>query len=284
MICERVPENYNWIIKSSYPSDETSIIKKQLEDTKEFILIKGKTDIVGIVGLKKEMKEKIYIYISVLAVASIKNRSDTVLCLINKAKDLAKEMGFAEIYIDEFREPYIEVLKQVGFKLINEYLIMSKSLSLIPSFQPKSLIMVNRIAGNTNAFVEAWNSIINSGTVDDFADFPNITEEFLKKKVQKDHRLDPNGWFVAYDRKKPVGLIAVNKHGELGDIMVSKLYRRLGIGTALVHEAFKYLKSKGFKKAILKARAENVGALSFYQNLGFKIKAKEILMGARTIK
>ena len=69
MICERVPENYNWIIKSSYPSDETSIIKKQLEDTKEFILIKGKTDIVGIVGLKKEMKEKIYIYISVLAVA-----------------------------------------------------------------------------------------------------------------------------------------------------------------------------------------------------------------------
>lgn len=130
--------------------------------------------------------------------------------------------------------------------------------------------------------MRAWNNIVKSGVAEDFPDFPSISEEYMLEKLKRDPRLNPEGWIIALDNNEPCGLITVDRHGELGDLMVSKTHRRLGIGTALVRESLKFLRNQGFEKATLRVRKENKTALDFYTTLGFKIKRGETILAAAT--
>lgn len=87
--------------------------------------------------------------------------------------------------------------------------------------------------------------------------------------------MDSGSWFIALHENEPCGLITISRDDSLGDLMVSKSYRRMGIGTALSIEALKYLKDKGSKKATLHVRAGNTDALRFYLNLGFVVNKRE---------
>jgi ribosomal protein S18 acetylase RimI-like enzyme len=92
--------------------------------------------------------------------------------------------------------------------------------------------------------------------------------------------MNPEGWFIALLGDEPCGLITVSKGGDLGDLMVSKARRRMGIGTALVIDALKDLRGKGFGRATLRVRAENAEAIQFYLSLGFTFDRREMVMMA----
>jgi len=259
---EKLTQDYNELIESSYPAEEFPKINKCLMSGEYFLVAKLYGETIGIIVLKKELKERIYLYIQVLAALPRKSRNDAIFSLIQNAKVYARKLGFREIHIVESRDPYIEILKQVNFKSVEEYFLLARDLASTPLFEPKRQIVVRRIARDIHTFVEAWNSIVSSASAGDFPDFPQITENYLEDKLQRYPNLDTEGWFIAFDKNEQCGLITVTKDGELGDLMVSKTHRSLGIGTALILETLKYLKNKRFERAKLSVRAKNMEALN----------------------
>ncbi|KAI9500857.1 N-alpha-acetyltransferase 30 [Coemansia spiralis] len=57
--------------------------------------------------------------------------------------------------------------------------------------------------------------------------------------------------------------------GYIGMVAVSKQYRKLGIGSALVARALKKMKQRGVDEVALEAETGNLGALKLYEGLGF---------------
>jgi GNAT superfamily N-acetyltransferase len=83
-------------------------------------------------------------------------------------------------------------------------------------------------------------------------------------------RIQPGGAFVATETKRRVGIVTAISYGRLGwigNLVVSKGYRKLGIGSWLVKHAILYLRKKGARTIGLFSYKRN---LPFYQRLGFK--------------
>jgi len=83
-------------------------------------------------------------------------------------------------------------------------------------------------------------------------------------------RVQPAGSFVATEKKRRVGIVTTISYGRLGwigNVVVSKRYRKLGIGSWLVKHAILYLRKKGARTIGLFSYKGN---LPFYQRLGFK--------------
>lgn len=161
---------------------------------------------------------------------------------------------------------------------MQEYVFLTKDFDSIPQFKSKEQIVIRRITGDLHTFCNVWNTIVSSGSIEDFSDFPKITVQYFKEKLQKEPKLDSGDWFIALYQDEPCGLITVTKNGELGDLMVSKQHQRLGVGTTLVIEALKFLKNEGVNKATLKVRKSNSEALRFYSSLDFHVKGREVIL------
>lgn len=83
--------------------------------------------------------------------------------------------------------------------------------------------------------------------------------------------LDPDGFLVAEVNGSVVGyVIASHRDEEIVSIAVMPEFRRKGVGRRLMEEAMEYLKGKGARKAELMVRVGNVGAIKFYEGLGFE--------------
>lgn len=83
-------------------------------------------------------------------------------------------------------------------------------------------------------------------------------------------RVQPGGSFVATEKKRGVGMVTTISYGRLGwigNVVVSKQYRKLGIGSWLVKHAVVHLRKKGARTIGLFSYKGN---LPFYQRLGFK--------------
>ena len=64
--------------------------------------------------------------------------------------------------------------------------------------------------------------------------------------------------------------------GYIDDIFVSRKFRRQGLGTKLIKNFIKILKSKKIKKIRIGVNSENKKALLLYKKLGFKITHYEM--------
>jgi ribosomal protein S18 acetylase RimI-like enzyme len=123
----------------------------------------------------------------------------------------------------------------------------------------------------------------------------NPPQEYLEewtKAVIGIHRQDHNLIKVAFDDNNIVGYcISVKKlHDYEGvvmditwktayiwDLFVCKEYRNRGIGTALLQDAFTYLKSIGFDKVGLLVNCGNEDARKLYEKQGFKLYSQFFL-------
>jgi len=93
----------------------------------------------------------------------------------------------------------------------------------------------------------------------------NSTDDFRRVL-----RIQPGGSFVATEKKRRVGIVTTISYGRLGwigNVVVSKRYRKLGIGSWLVKHAVLYLREKRARTIGLFSYRRN---LPFYQRLGFK--------------
>jgi len=69
--------------------------------------------------------------------------------------------------------------------------------------------------------------------------------------------------FIGYSTFRAEGLINIH------DLIVTKMYRRKGIASALLEHIAGEAKSRGFCKITLEVRADNAAALTLYENQGF---------------
>lgn len=106
-----------------------------------------------------------------------------------------------------------------------------------------------------------------------------IEEPSLQIYIENFGRMKDDYCLCAEVNKIIVGAVWVrniNGFGNIGDdipefsISLYKKYRGYGIGTGLMKQMLKLLKSKGYKKASLAVQKDNY-ALRMYQKVGFKV-------------
>jgi predicted GNAT family N-acyltransferase len=95
-----------------------------------------------------------------------------------------------------------------------------------------------------------------------------VEEQGISEKLDFDG-LDPVCWHVlAYaSPTEPIGTARMQKDGHIGRIAVLEDWRRKGVGTRLLQSLLRLASEKGIFTVYLHAQ---VGAISFYEKLGFK--------------
>ena len=112
----------------------------------------------------------------------------------------------------------------------------------------------------------------------------NAKEIFAKINTYPDY-----GVYVAEtDGKKIVGTFALavmdniahtgKKSGLIEDVVVSREYRRQGVGTQMMKSAVEICKAKSCYKAALSSNVNRENAHAFYESLGFKIHGYSFLI------
>lgn len=85
-----------------------------------------------------------------------------------------------------------------------------------------------------------------------------------------------NVMLLAYEEDKPVGLVfglvdlVQSKDGRVGGMWVDPMWRRRGIGAALLQEVASWARERGFERLRLWCVVDSVGPGSLYRKLGFQ--------------
>ncbi len=121
-------------------------------------------------------------------------------------------------------------------------------------------------------------TLIRRATTDDLEEiFLLETICFRERRFKKDHILwvlhHPYGVTFIDTEKKTRGTLMLLIESDVCRILsiaVHPAHRHKSVGTALMREAEHYAISKGSKKVRLEVGVNNVGALEFYNKLGYK--------------
>jgi ribosomal protein S18 acetylase RimI-like enzyme len=111
-----------------------------------------------------------------------------------------------------------------------------------------------------------------------------ITDENVlrwQRYVMKVHEEDENQILIAELDGKLVGYTLFQKQSEyplttsanwasINDLYVHPSYRREGIGTKIMKQALKHLKTKGITYVRINVNVENQAAINLYRKFGFK--------------
>jgi len=95
---------------------------------------------------------------------------------------------------------------------------------------------------------------------------------FSKSYFERLYREYPEEFVVAEFDKNVVGYVIGDASGEIISIAVDPNYREKGIGQSLANYLINHYKEKGIKELTIHVRTTNQAGVSFWENLGFKVK------------
>lgn len=109
------------------------------------------------------------------------------------------------------------------------------------------------------------------------------------KELKEDLKDPKTKIFIAEEDNGSVGYINLSLHkknpytktrrkGEIDDLFVLKKFRKKRIGKALVRNALEYFRSKSVKSVSLSVNSQNIPALKFYENFGFKEVVRKMVL------
>lgn len=102
----------------------------------------------------------------------------------------------------------------------------------------------------------------------------SFKDPYPLKLLRHIYETNPDGFLVAEVDESVVGyLIGIVRWGNVGHILaiaVDESFRRNGVGSALMINAFNRLKEHGASSVELEARVSNEEAQNFYDELGFE--------------
>lgn len=102
----------------------------------------------------------------------------------------------------------------------------------------------------------------------------SFKDPYPLKLLRHIHENNPESFLVAEIEGKVVGyLIGLVRWGGMGHILaiaVEESYRREGVGSALMLNAFNRLKNNGANRVKLEVRVSNESAQKFYDKMGFE--------------
>ncbi|WP_421857587.1 GNAT family N-acetyltransferase [Oceanicaulis sp.] len=93
-----------------------------------------------------------------------------------------------------------------------------------------------------------------------------------RQSIQSDAEFDPDLCLQARDARSEalVGVIQAWSTGFIKDLAVDDAWRAQGVGAALLAEISVRLRARGIKQVSLKVVPGNLGAIAFYEALGFE--------------
>jgi ribosomal protein S18 acetylase RimI-like enzyme len=104
-------------------------------------------------------------------------------------------------------------------------------------------------------------------------DIKNYFQGFIEKETKKAYIaiIDKKiiGYITFYIKDQPDYWI-VKKIGDISGLIVSKNFRKKGIGTKLVMKAIEYFKENGIKYYTVFTSINNTSGISLYKKCGFK--------------
>jgi ribosomal protein S18 acetylase RimI-like enzyme len=90
--------------------------------------------------------------------------------------------------------------------------------------------------------------------------------------MRPDH-FSPELWFLAYHREALVGAALCFDYPQYGwvrQLGIVQTWRRKGLGSALLQNAFQVFYQRGHKQVALGVSSENPDAYSFYEKIGMR--------------
>jgi mycothiol synthase len=239
-------------------------VDKKREEKKGFIRMLGVTPKFRRRGIGRKLAET--------AIKSLKERG----------------METVEVWATEQMKNGKKLFESMDFKLVRIFSEMKIKLDTIPSNIGESKEVTIRSMNKDMEEIKLLNWL-NNETFKEHYDFRPSTVEETQYMIENNPEIDVNGWFFAYLKEKPVGYVGTGidkkfieekgiKRGWIWVIGVLKSERNEGIGTRLILEAMKFLKSKGMSEAMLGVDDTNVTkAIRLYEKVGFKIAKKEFI-------
>ena len=99
-----------------------------------------------------------------------------------------------------------------------------------------------------------------------------LDAEAWRQSILSDAEFDPDLCLLALDRRSEtlVGVIQAWSTGFIKDLAVDDAWRTQGVGAALVAEIGDRLRARGLEEISLKVVPGNLGAIAFYEALGFE--------------
>jgi mycothiol synthase len=100
-------------------------------------------------------------------------------------------------------------------------------------------------------------------------DYAPLEFEAWRTFMLGDESYDPSAWFLAERDGELVAAVLTWKEGYVKDLVVSPRHRRLGLGKALMLQAFREFRGRGIERVTLKTDSGNpTQAVRLYEHLG----------------
>lgn len=187
----------------------------------------------------------------------------------------AKGLKEAEVTLLEDEQHLRSFFSSKGYRVHRIYLILKRNLNNIPIAPSLRGLKVQSLGkGQLETFVEVANQAFSDAF--DYYDFEPATVNEVEKQMRM-FNVSFQDIKIAYFNNKPVGYVYMIK-GEIAGIGVVKEHRGKGIGSLLLIEGLKHLKSKGRKEVSTGVNAENKPAINFFRKHGFKDWKKIMFM------
>ena len=211
--------------------------------------------------------------------------------LVEKALESLKQRGMkvAETWAQTDREGCIHIFESFGFKQERVTSMMKSNLDFIPSnIGENKEISIREARLRDDSEIALINRLDNEVFKEHFNYRPKPIEE-TRYVLLEIPWFNKQTAFFAVLENQPVGFVAVGideglnseknvRYGWILDIGVLKPNRQKGIGTRLMLEAMRLLKTQEMEDALLYVDDMNpTNAIKLYEKLGFKIMRKNIV-------
>lgn len=250
----------------------------------------GKT--VGFVNayVDKEREEKKG-FIRVLGVVPEHRRKGIGRMLAEKAlKSLdERRMETVEVMAVGDKPAAIQLWESMGFQQVRVFSLMKRSLSDLPSdVGENTSLTLRKILQPSEEDIKLVNQLENE-TFREHYNFRPATLEETRFFLTQDSAYKEQEWLIAQLNGIAIGYVGVGvdqkynaeknaKAAWILDIGVLKEHRLKGIGTRLMLEAMKLMKTKGMNEATLVVDDQNpTNAIKLYEKVGFEVERRDLV-------
>jgi mycothiol synthase len=209
--------------------------------------------------------------------------------LVEKAVESLKERGMESVqgWTRKDKVACRSLLERMGFKLIRMFSTMRRDLERIPYNIGEHRKLKIREMGTNMDDIKLLNWLENEAFKEHFNFRPHTIEE-TEYWITNKPWCDVLGFFFSYLDDRPVGYVGAGidskfvehkgiKRGWIMTIGVLKPLRRRGIGTSLMQQGMKFLKSRGMTEVELGVDDTNpTKAIGLYKKVGFNVAHKDL--------
>ena len=125
----------------------------------------------------------------------------------------------------------------------------------------------------------SYNNIkISKMTLDDFNNISSILysdfDDFWQEKTLEDELKNENSYYLVAKINDEIagfaGLKIILDEADIMNIVTKKIYRNLGVGSAILESLIEFAKQNGIKKLTLEVNETNQYAIKLYEKFKFK--------------